>query len=66
MFHHSPHRLTCKNGEKIAQDEYRRKLKIILATPSSKKHPEGTVSWKLRLNSGKKKEITQEGNSSLP
>ena len=49
-----------------AHYEYRRKLKIILATPSSKQNPEGTVSWKLRLNSGKKKEITQEETRLFP
>ena len=41
-------------------------LKIILATPSSKIHPEGTVSWKLRLNTEKKKEVTQEETCLLP
>ena len=68
IFHHSLHGLACKNRAKIAlkelkrlthsvHDEHRRKVKIILATLSSKKHPEGTVSCKLHLNSGKKKEM---------
>ena len=73
MFHHSIHGLTCKNRKNCTErlihtvhDKYRRKLKIILATPSSKKHPAGTVSWKLRLNSGKKREMAQEETPLLP